>query len=162
MCFFWLLRQCFTTCFHASLKFNALPVHLLRQVLSFGSFFRRRFRHPSWAVFVWDQKKCFLSWCQFLTSSWTSQFSVFDVNLAPCWLPTWAHVGSSWPQVGLMLAQVGLMLAQVGSNWNFVRKMIEFCSKIDDFEGKLELPKRENRFKSQWIFTIFQIASCVL
>ena len=33
MCFFWLLRQLIITCFHSSLKFNALPVHLLRQVL---------------------------------------------------------------------------------------------------------------------------------
>ena len=56
----------------------------------------------------------------FLTSSWTSHFSVFGVNLAPCWLPTWLHVGSSWPKLAscwLKLAQVGLMLAQVGSNW---------------------------------------------
>ena len=40
----------------------------------------------------------------FLTSSWTSHSSVFGVNLAPCWLPTWLHVGSmlasSWPHVG--------------------------------------------------------------
>ena len=85
---------------------------------------------------------------------------------------TWPHVGSQLgpmlAQVGLKLAscwlklaQVGLMLAQVGSNWNYVRKMIEFWSKIDDFEGKLELPKRENCFKNQWFFKIFQIDSCV-
>ena len=40
----------------------------------------------------------------FLTSSWTSHSSVFGVNLAPCWLPAWLHVGSmlasSWPHVG--------------------------------------------------------------
>ena len=56
----------------------------------------------------------------FLTSSWTFHFSVFGVNLAPCWLPTWLHVGSSWPKLAscwLKLLQVGLMLAQVGSNW---------------------------------------------
>ena len=39
-----------------------------------------------------------------LTSSWTSHSSVFGVNLAPCWLPAWLHVGSmlasSWPHVG--------------------------------------------------------------
>ena len=40
----------------------------------------------------------------FLTSSWTSHSSVFGLNLAPCWLPAWLHVGSmlasSWPHVG--------------------------------------------------------------
>ena len=62
-----------------------------------------------------------------LTSSWTSHFSVFGVNLAPCWLPTWLHVGSSWPKLAscwLKLAQVGLMLAQVGSNWLQVASML--------------------------------------
>ena len=39
--------------------------------------------------------------------------------------------------------------------------MIEFCFKIDDFEGKLELPKREKSFKNQRFFKIFEIASCV-
>ena len=107
----------------------------------------------------------------------TFLMTIFWPHLGPLILQflawTWPHAGSQLgsmlAQVGLKLAscwlklaQVGLMLAQVGSNWNFVRKMIEFCSKIDDFEGKLELPKRENNFKNQWIFTILQIASCVL
>ena len=35
MFFLWLLRQFFITRFHAFLKLNALPVHLLRQVLSY-------------------------------------------------------------------------------------------------------------------------------
>ena len=42
----------------------------------------------------------------FLTPSWTSHFSVFGANLAPCWVPTWLHVDSSWLQVGLKLAQL--------------------------------------------------------
>ena len=36
--FFWQLRRFFTTCFHAFLKLNALPVHLLRQVYVFAVF----------------------------------------------------------------------------------------------------------------------------
>ena len=106
-------------------------------------------------------------------------FSVFGANLAPCWLPTWLHVGSSWPKLAscwLKLAQVGLMLVQVGSSWPHVdsswlqlaSSCLNFASNWPqvglrvNFGGKLELPKPENSFKNQWFFTIFQIASCVL
>ena len=41
------------------LKFNALPVHLLRQVLSYGSFFRSRFKLYLMARFLGSKKRAF-------------------------------------------------------------------------------------------------------
>ena len=85
--FLWLLRQFFITRFHAFLKLNALPVHLLRQVhflMFFGSLFQCCFKHASWAAF----------WTQFFQL--LKLKSKFDIFLEASWDPLGTILADFW------------------------------------------------------------------